>query len=68
MRYELRRLVNGWAVWDIERDAPAVVQGCSQEGMLMSEADDVANLLNRLEQHAIHKAMDPDSKGGNSGV
>ena len=63
MRYELRRLVNGWAVWDIERDAPALLQGCSQEAMLMSEADDVTNLLNRRDRHWKHRPKDPDTKG-----
>jgi len=66
MRYELRKLVNGWAVWDIERDAPALVQGCSQEAMLMSEADDVTDLLNRLNRPPKHGAKEPDPKGRNS--
>lgn len=50
MRYELRKLETGWAVWDTTSDAPALVEGSFQEGMLLDDADDLTDLLNRFDQ------------------
>lgn len=52
MRYELRKLDNGWAVWDTQTNAPAVVNGCWQVDLEMEAADDLTDLLNRGEARA----------------
>ena len=52
MRYELRKVENGWAVWDTVTNAPAVVEDRWQTDMLMDDADDMADLLNRLDREA----------------
>ena len=49
-RYELRKLSNGWAVWDTETNAPAVVDGRWQTDMEMDDADDMTDLLNRTQR------------------
>jgi hypothetical protein len=49
MRYELRKFENGWTVWDTETKAPAVVEGRWQPGLAMEDADDMVDLLNRLD-------------------
>ena len=49
MRYELRKLENGWAVWDTMTNAPAMFAGRWQTDMLMDDADDATDLLNRLD-------------------
>jgi hypothetical protein len=51
-RYELRKLANGWAVWDTKTNAPASVKGRWQTDMEMSRADDMTDLLNRLEEQS----------------
>jgi hypothetical protein len=52
MRYVLRKLENGWAVWDTATNAPAVVEGRWQTDMRMDDADDMTDLLNRLDREA----------------
>ena len=52
MRYELRKLGNGWAVWDTTTNAPAIVEGRWQTDMLLDDADDLTDLLNRLDAEA----------------
>ena len=52
MRYEIRKLANGWAVWDTVTNAPAVVEGRWQTDMPMDDADDMTDLLNRLDDEA----------------
>lgn len=46
MRYEMREQDDGWIVWDTMTDTPAVIGGRRQEGLSLSDADDVADLLN----------------------
>jgi hypothetical protein len=50
MRYELRKQENGWAVWDTQTNAPAMFAGRWQTDMLMDDADDATDLLNRLDR------------------
>ena len=50
MRYEMRLLDNGWAVWDTETKAPAVVKDRWQTGMDMEMADDLVDLLNEMDR------------------
>jgi|GEM_PF-2108763 hypothetical protein len=52
MRYELRKFETGWAVWDTTTDAPALVDGSFQDGMLMNDAKNLTDLLNQLDQEA----------------
>jgi hypothetical protein len=46
MRYEMRRLSNGWAVWDTKLNAPAAVKGCWQTALPVEDVDDLTDLLN----------------------
>ena len=50
MRYEMRLLDSGWAVWDTANNTPAVLKGCWQTDLPMEDADDLTDLLNRLDQ------------------
>ncbi|WP_156928557.1 hypothetical protein [Bradyrhizobium sp. th.b2] len=51
-RYDLRLLDNGWAVWDTKTNAPAAVDGRWQTAMQMDDADDMTDLLTRLDREA----------------
>jgi hypothetical protein len=50
MRYEMRLLENGWAVWDTQVNLPATVEDCWQTSLGMDDADDLTDLLNRLDR------------------
>jgi hypothetical protein len=52
MRYEMRILESGWAVWDCLMNAPAIVEVRLQTSMSMDDADDLTDLLNRLNRDA----------------
>jgi hypothetical protein len=52
MRYETRMLETGWSVWDTKANTVAIVEGCWQVGMSLDDADDLMNLLNRLDHEA----------------
>jgi hypothetical protein len=49
MRYEMRQLDNGWAVWDAKANTPAVVANCWQTSLTRNDADDLTDLLNWFE-------------------
>lgn len=49
MRYDLRKLDSGWAVWDRQTDGPALVDGVWQTGLSMEDADDLTDLLNSAD-------------------
>jgi hypothetical protein len=51
-RYELRKLANGWAVWDTQTNVPAIAKGRWQTDMEMDGADDMTDLLNRLDRQS----------------
>jgi hypothetical protein len=51
-RYELRKLTNGWAVWDTKTNAPAIVKVRWQTDMEMDSADDMTDLLNNLNRQS----------------
>jgi hypothetical protein len=53
-RYEMRLLENGWAVWDTQANAPAIVEGRWQTDLSMEDADDLTDLLNRLDEKRKH--------------
>jgi hypothetical protein len=55
MRYEMRLLENGWAVWDTETNAPASVGGRWQTDLDMEVADDLVDLLNEMDRTAKGK-------------
>ncbi|MDB5617879.1 hypothetical protein [Tardiphaga sp.] len=55
MRYEMRLLENGWAVWDTYANAPASVGARWQTGMGMEAADDLVDLLNGTIRKANEK-------------
>lgn len=46
IRYDVRLLSNGWAVWDICANTPAAVDGMWQISLSRSNAIDLANELN----------------------
>ena len=52
MRYEMRQIASGWCVWDTVNNTPASVEGHWQTGMDMDAADDLTDLLNRLDAEA----------------
>jgi hypothetical protein len=54
-RYDIKPDPNGWTVYDTITDLPAEVNGYIQVGLSTDAADDLADLLNRLdiEQSAV---------------
>ena len=53
MYFLVRKLKTGWAVWDCKAKAPATLDGRTQVGLSIGDAENAANLLN---------AVDPASK------
>ena len=51
-RYELRKTVSGWTVWDTVTETPAVVKGAWQVDLELEIADDLADALNWLNDYA----------------
>ena len=47
-RYDIQTGRNGWTVYDTTTGLPAEVNGMLQIGLSMEDADDLADLLNRL--------------------
>lgn len=54
-RYDIRPEGNGWTVYDTSTCLPAEVNGAVQIGLTVEDADDLADLLNRL--HAEQSAL-----------
>lgn len=50
MRYKLRKLESGWAVWDKQTNTPAAVGGRWQTDLAREDAGDLVDLLNKMEQ------------------
>lgn len=50
MRYEMRLIDSGWCVWDTTLNAPATVEDRWQTSLSMDDADDLTDLLNRLDR------------------
>jgi hypothetical protein len=48
-RYDIKPDPNGWTVYDVTTHLPAEVNGCIQVGLTTDDADDLADLLNRLD-------------------
>lgn len=48
-RYYVKQDTNGWTVYDTTTDLPAEVNGFIQSGLPIDDADDLSDLLNRLE-------------------
>jgi hypothetical protein len=48
-RYDIMPDGNGWTVYDTITDLPAEVNGYIQVGLSTDAADDLADLLNRLD-------------------
>ena len=51
-RYELRKTTSGWTVWDTAMATPAVVKGVWQVDLELELADELADALNWLDNHA----------------
>jgi hypothetical protein len=51
--YSIRADPNGWTVYDITTDMPAKVNGGFQIGLSLDDADDLADLLNRLHTQQL---------------
>jgi len=47
-RYDIQTGCNGWTVYDTTTGLPAEVNGMLQIGLSMEDADDLADLLNRI--------------------
>jgi hypothetical protein len=54
MRYEMNKVAgaDAWIVLDTTTGFPAVVKGVPQIGLSLDDADDFADLLNRLDAEA----------------
>jgi len=52
-RYDIRPDPNGWTVYDTATDFPAEVNGFVQIGLSLDDADDLADLLNRLHTEQL---------------
>jgi hypothetical protein len=48
-RYDIKPDSNGWTVYDTTTHLPAEVNGFIQIGLSTDDADDLADLLNRLD-------------------
>ncbi|HZP21433.1 MAG TPA: hypothetical protein VFB16_14655 [Bauldia sp.] len=48
-RYEMRQDEHGWTVFDRSTGKTAEVNGVPQHGLVVDDADDLVDLLNRLE-------------------
>ena len=48
-RYDIKPDGNGWTVYDTITDLPAEVNGFIQVELSTTDADDLADLLNRLD-------------------
>jgi hypothetical protein len=51
--YDIRPDPSGWTVFDITTDLPATVDGFLQCGLTLEDADDLADLLNRLHTEQL---------------
>ena len=51
-RYELRKTVSGWTVWDTGTGTPATVDGVWQVDLNLDIADDLTDSLNWLDERA----------------
>lgn len=47
-RYDIRPAPEGWTVYDTATSLPAAVNDLPQVGLSLEDADDLADLLNRL--------------------
>jgi hypothetical protein len=54
MRYEMKKVTGAeaWVVLDSTTGFPAVVKGVPQIGLSVDDADDLTDLLNRLDAEA----------------
>lgn len=54
MRYEMTKVPGAaaWGVFDTTTGLPAVVKGVPQIGLSLDDADDLTDLLNRLDAEA----------------
>ena len=47
-RYDIKPDDSGWTVYDTATSQAAAVNGVTQSGLSLEDADDLADLLNRL--------------------
>jgi hypothetical protein len=47
-RYDIRPDPDGWTVYDTVTGSPTAVKDVTQTGLSLEDADDLADLLNRL--------------------
>jgi hypothetical protein len=62
MRYELRKLPKGWAVWDKSTNAPATFGGFWQSGLTLGEADYLVDHLNEQARQKEAESSGRDTK------
>jgi hypothetical protein len=48
-RYDIRSEFDGWTVCDTLAESPAMINDVPQTSLALEDADDLADLLNRLE-------------------
>ena len=52
-RYDIRPAPEGWTVYDATTGLPAAVNDVSQVRLSLEDADDLADLLNRLHTERL---------------
>lgn len=62
-RFDLRKDLEGWTVYDRFTGWPAVVAGVAQTGLEIQDADELAELLDRLSANG-HPIELVDGLGG----
>ncbi len=55
-RYDIRSAPEGWTVYDSTTGFPAAVNDVPQVGLALDDADDLADLLNRLHTERLASA------------
>ena len=55
-RYDIRTDPDGWTVYDTATGLLAEVNGTAQIGLFLEDADDLADLLNRLHAEKLTAA------------
>jgi hypothetical protein len=53
-RYDIRSEFKGWTVYDTLTGSPALINDVPQTSLALEDADDLADLLNRLHSEQAH--------------
>jgi hypothetical protein len=56
-RYDIQPDPNGWSVYDTATRSPTEINGMVQISLSLADADDLADLLNRLHAEQLAAAL-----------